>query len=600
MNRDVNPNRPIWQIFAFVAFMIYLAFYSLFSRGLFVKSRFMTPLRICILLCVLLTCRARSSFSQSIPAETAKKIDSLFKQWDNKKSPGCAIGIVRNDSLIYAKGYGMANLEYSVPLTTQTVCEMGSVSKQFTAYTIMLLASQGKLSLDDDIHKYLPWMPYYEHKIAIKNLLYHTSGIRDYDQLLSIAGTTQEDVITREHVIKLLSKQESLSFDPGEQYMYSNSGYFLLGEIVHAVTGKSLRQFTDSAIFKPLGMNNTHFRDDYTELVPNRACPYTAADKIGIVNSSAVGAKGLFTNMDDMSKWAINFLNNKSDSHLLIEQMKLSGKLNNGKETGVGAGLQRDDFNGLKMYLHPGIDNGYYNLATYIPEAKMAFIIFSNLGDNLDVFGKRDELAGLFIKDTRPKKEQPGFKTTFDPIVKDTASVQPLLGSYVVDDGDHTAFKLEDRKFYYILNGKYTFILYRTEKDTFWFRGFYPGVKFIFTVKNQHDVTVSQTWPDGRSRIMRKQDPFNALTEKQLLAYTGKYYSSELDYSYSIILKDHQLVLTNNKYHDSPLVIYSATHVINDLDWMRSLDFTKNKQGKITGFEINYDKIQDLRFDKIE
>jgi len=554
----------------------------------------------CIFLCLFLFSGASVAFSQAIDSATAKKIDALFKQWDNKKSPGCAIGIVRNDTLIYAKGYGMANLDYGVPITTQTIFEMGSVSKQFTAYAIVLLAKQGKLSLDDDIHKYLPWVPDFEKKITISNLLYHTSGIRDYDQLLSIAGTTQEDVITREHVIKVLNKQQTLNFDPGEQYIYSNSGYFLLGEIVHTVTGKTLRQFTDSVIFKPLGMNSTHFHDDHTEVVPNRACPYIQADKIGINNSSAAGAKGLMTNIDDMSKWAMNLLNSGSDNHQITEQMFRRGKLNNGKELGVGTGFQTGDFAGLKTFFHPGIENGYYNLVTFIPDAKMAFIIFSNMGDKLDIFGKTDEVAGLFIKDRRPEKEKPAFKTTFDPIVKDTVSVQPLLGSYVVDDGDHTAFKLKDKKFYYILNGKYTFILYRTERDTFWFRGFYPGVKFVFTVKNEHDVSVRQTWPGDYGRTMRKLDSFNTPTDKQLLAYTGKYYCPELDCSYGIILKDHQLVLTNAKYHDSPLVFYSETRMINTLDWMKSLDFTKNKQGKITGFEVNHDKIQDLRFKKIE
>jgi CubicO group peptidase (beta-lactamase class C family) len=539
------------------------------------------------------------ALSQSIPAETVKKIDGLFKQWDNNKSPGCAIGIIRNDSLIYAKGYGMANLELGAPITTQTVFEMGSVSKQFTAYTILLLARQGKLSLDDDIHKYLPWMPGFEKKITISNLLYHTSGIRDYDQLLEIAGTTREDVITREHLIKVLSKQQTLGFDPGEQYMYSNSGYFLLGEIVRSVTGKTLRQFTDSAVFKPLGMNHTHFHDDYAELVPNRAYPYTQANKIGIINSSVVGAKGLMTNMDDMSKWAINFLNSRSDSHSIIEQMLQKGHLNNGKELDVGTGIQMGDFVGLKTYFHPGVNNGYNNLVTYIPDAKMAFIIFGNMGNNGNTFGKTDQMAGLFIKDTRPEKEKPGFKTTLDPIVKDTASVKPLLGSYVVEDGDHTAFELKDKEFKYIYYGVH-YLLYRATRDTFWFRGFYPGIKFVFTIKNEHDVTVRQTWPDGRSRQMKKRDPFNTPTDKQLMAYTGKYYCSELDCTYGIILKDHQLMLTNAKYPDSPLVFYSEKRLVNNLDWMRSLDFTKSPKGKITGFDVNHNLVQDVRFEKIE
>src|SRR5882762_3288440 len=206
------------------------------------------------------------SGAQGVPDSIGKKIDDLFSYLNKPNSPGCAIGIVRNDSLIYAKGYGMANLEYSIPISPETIFHMASVSKQFTAYSIVLLARQGKLNLDDDIHKYLPWFPDLKEKITIRHLLNHTSGIRDQWQLLAIAGTRLDDVITQDQIIKILSKQQALNFKPGEEYSYSNSGFTMLAEIVRAVSGKSLRKFTDSAVFKPLGMNNTHFHDDYTEI----------------------------------------------------------------------------------------------------------------------------------------------------------------------------------------------------------------------------------------------------------------------------------------------------------------------------------------------
>src|SRR5689334_20559010 len=191
-----------------------------------------------------------STSAQSLPDSTIKKIDSLFAKWNNNYSPGCTVGIVRNDSLIFSKGYGMANLEYDIQNTPATIYHMASVSKQFTAYSIVLLAKQGKLQLDDDIHKYLSWFPDLKEKITIRNLLNHTSGIRDQWQLLAISGTRLDDVITQEHIIKILSKQEALNFKPGEQYSYSNSGFTMLAEIVRSATGQSLRQFTDSAIFK--------------------------------------------------------------------------------------------------------------------------------------------------------------------------------------------------------------------------------------------------------------------------------------------------------------------------------------------------------------
>src|SRR5689334_20521092 len=191
-----------------------------------------------------------ASTAQSLPDSIVTKINKIFAQWDKNNSPGCAVAIVRNDSILFAKGYGMANLEYNIPIDPGTIFHMASILKQFTAFAIVLLAIQGKLQLDDDIHKYLSWFPDLKEKITIRNLLNHTSGIRDQWQLLAISGTRLDDVITQEHIIKILSKQEALNFKPGEQYSYSNSGFTMLAEIVRSATGQSLRQFTDSAIFK--------------------------------------------------------------------------------------------------------------------------------------------------------------------------------------------------------------------------------------------------------------------------------------------------------------------------------------------------------------
>ncbi len=223
--------------------------------------------------------------AQTLPDSVIKKIDALFRKWDTSKSPGTVIGIIRNDSLVYARGYGMANLEYDIPNSPETIFHMASVSKQFTAYAIVLLARQGRLNLDDDIHKYLPWVPDFKEKITIRHLLNHTSGIRDQWQLLAISGTRLDDVITQEHIVKILSKQQELNSKPGEIYNYCNSGYTMLSEIVKSVTGKTLRQFTDSAIFNPLGMNNTHFHDNYEEIERNRAYSYQRKGQNGFSNS---------------------------------------------------------------------------------------------------------------------------------------------------------------------------------------------------------------------------------------------------------------------------------------------------------------------------
>jgi CubicO group peptidase (beta-lactamase class C family) len=174
-----------------------------------------------------------------------RKIDSICSKWDKASSPGCAVGVVRNDSLVFGKGYGMADLEFGIPITDSTIFHMASVSKQFTAFSIVLLERSGKLRLDDDVRKYLPWFPDLGSKITIRNLLSHTSGIRDQWTLLAIQGTRMQDVITQHQIVKILQQQRALNFPVGTEFGYSNSNFTLAAEIVKAVSGQSLRQFTD-------------------------------------------------------------------------------------------------------------------------------------------------------------------------------------------------------------------------------------------------------------------------------------------------------------------------------------------------------------------
>ncbi len=540
-----------------------------------------------------------SAAAQSLPDSTTKKIDALFKWWDNTGSPGFAVGIVHNDSLIFAKGYGMANLEYNIPITPEIIFHMASVSKQFTAFSIVLLARQGKLNLDDDIRKYLPWFPDLKTKITIRNLLNHTSGIRDQWQLLAIAGTRLDDVITRDQIIKILGKQQALNFKPNDEYMYSNSGFTLLGEIVRAVSGKSLRQFTDSAIFKPLGMNNTHFHDDYTEVVPNRSYSYDRKDTKHFANStlsySVVGATSLFTNIDDMSKWVMNFYNPKVGDRKDIEQLTQHGKLNNGKDIDYALGISVDDYKGYKMYSHNGADAGYRTMVSVFPELKMGFIIFSNLGDT-DPFGKANQLSSLFIKDHSPKNTTPKPAVADnDGIFNDSLSVKKFVGNYIADDGTRYGFTLKNKKLY-LQEGEKNSQLVKGIKDTLVML-YWPVMKLVFTEKTPKEIILDESDPYNHRRLVK----YNAdakQTDEVLRTYTGTYYCPELDCSYRIVLKDHHLLLTNNKYNDTPLTLYGDNHLTDGFWWMDNLLILRNAKNQITGFEVNSGRIRHLLFKK--
>lgn len=554
-----------------------------------------------VLLALVISCAAAAGGSaQNVTPALSHRIDSLFTRWDNNSSPGCAVGIVRNDSLIFAKGYGMANLEYGIPITPRTIFHMASVSKQFTAYSIVLLARQGKLRFDDDIRRYLTWFPGLKEKITVRELLNHTSGIRDQWQLLAIAGTRLDDVITQDQIIKVLSRQQALNFKPGDEWNYSNSGFTLLAEIVKSVSGQTLRQFTDSAIFRPLGMTHTHFHDDYTEIEPNRAYSYERGDKGQFINAvlsySNDGATSLFTNIEDMSKWIMNFYEPKVGDRQDIEQLTETAKLNNGRQLNYAKGIVVDSFNNERRFQHNGADAGFRTFVSVYPDLKTGFIVFSNLG-NVNVQAEGQRVTSLFIPPP-PGQMRKGPAPYTDSAVADInpASVASWLGFYTSDDGARFQFVVDSRRMYW-LNPTGRYLLVRDGKDMA--RLFIDStVRFIFSEAGNKEIVSDEYWP-GNHRHLWKYDTA-ARPDPVLMTYTGTYYCPELDCNYRIVLKAHHLFLTNAKYDDTPLTLFGDDQLKDDLWWMSSLRMIRDSTNTIKGFEVNAGRVEHLRFNKTE
>lgn len=253
---------------------------------------------------------AQTQATNSLPVDRHKQVDALFAPWSGRTTPGCAVGISRDGALDYARGYGMSNLEYDIPITPDSVFHTASISKQFTAFSIGLLAQEGKLSLDDDIRKYVPEMPAYGKTITIEHLIHHTNGLREQGQLLNLSGWRGDDIYTEDDILWALIRQRSTNFEPGAEIIYGNAAYTLLGLIVRRVSGKSLRAFADERIFKPLGMADTHFRDDHTEVVPRRASAYNPRTgggwQISVPNIDHYGSTSLLTTVGDLLKWEQN------------------------------------------------------------------------------------------------------------------------------------------------------------------------------------------------------------------------------------------------------------------------------------------------------
>ncbi len=330
------------------------------------------------------------------------QVDRLFTEWDRTDSPGCALGVIQDGQFTYRRGFGMANLEYNVPISSESVFYIGSTSKQFVAASIMLAAEQGHLSLDDDIRKYVPEIPDYGKTITVRHLLHHTSGLRDYLTLWSLAGENIQDIHAPDDALQMIARQKALNFEPGDQYLYSNSGYFLLSVIIERTTGKSLREFARDNIFEPLGMSHTHFHDDHTHIIENRAMGHlTRPDgsiALNMSNFALVGSGGLYTSVDDLLLWDRNYYDNQLGRGGLIDRMLVRGVLNNGDTLSYAAALQVGEYKGLKTIEHGGALGGYRAQLLRFPDQRFSVVCLCNLAP-MNPTALAYQVADLYLAD---------------------------------------------------------------------------------------------------------------------------------------------------------------------------------------------------------
>lgn len=331
--------------------------------------------------------------------ERAKRIDSIFQQWNNTSGPGAAVSAIQEGRMVIEKGYGLANLEYQIPIGAETIFHVASVSKQFTAMALVLLEQDGKLTIDDEVHKYLPELPNYGHPIKIRNLLQHTSGIRDQWQTLALAGWSLEDVITQDQILRMLFRQQELNFVPGTEHLYSNGGYTLAAEIVTRVSGKPFPQFCADRIFKPLGMTHTHFHQDLHKIVKNRAYSYSGTDgayEALPLNYANVGATSLFTTATDLTKWLDNFRKALVGGKAAIARLTEQGVLSNGKTIDYALGVSIGKQRGLRTISHSGGDAGFRSYVCWYPDQQLGVAVLSNLA-GFDPGAAADKVAAVYV-----------------------------------------------------------------------------------------------------------------------------------------------------------------------------------------------------------
>ncbi len=522
------------------------------------------------------------SFAQ-LAASLSKKVDSIFLEYDKTSSPGCALAIVKNGKVIFKKGYGMSNMEYGIPIRPSSIFHVASVSKQFAAAAIIKLSLEGKLSLNDDIRKYIPEVPYFGHTITFNHLLHHTSGLRDQWVLQGLAGWRSEDLITEKDVLEMLARQKALNFVPGDEYAYSNTGYTLLGVAVKKISGVSLRKYSDSVFFKPLGMTSTHFHSDHSEIVPNRTSAYQKNEngiwKISIPVFDTYGATNLFTTVEDLAKWDENFYTNKIGGNAFVKAMQLTGVLKDDTPQTYASGLIVDTYKGYKTVSHSGADAGYRSNFLRFPNQHFSVIILANLA-NINARSLSNKVADLFL--------QNNFITPVNNDKVDTVLVKGWSGNYLDLNSKATISFLYKNKTLQVgsmilkpLNNR--LFMDTTYTSTYLFSGDSLKAQLVLSERG----TINKTFEKVK---------LITLNAVHLQKYTGDFYSSELDTKYHVSVKDSALIVTIPRRGELKLSPFVKDMFTGDL----SILFSRDKADAVNGFFLTATGVRNLYFEKQE
>jgi CubicO group peptidase (beta-lactamase class C family) len=542
----------------------------------------------------------------AVPADTKSQVDAVFAEYDRSDSPGCSLGVYRDGRIVYARGYGMANLELGVANSAQTVFDIGSTSKQFTAFSIQLLARQGKLSLDDDIRKWLPEMPSYGKTITIRHLLHHISGLRDYLVAMELSGMQEEDWTTEQDALDIIARQKGINFPPGQEYLYSNTGYFLLGVIVKRASGQPLREFAAEHIFVPLGMRHTQFNELHTRIIPNRATGYKKEKPSGfgieMSNWEQIGDGSVLTTVEDLQRWDENFYEPKIGDADLIKTMQIVGVLNSGKKITYASALTLNSYRGLKTVSHGGSWAGYRAQLLRFPEQHFSVACLCNLAQanpSRLAYKVADVYLGSQMSKEEPKTPAAAGNVK---VARPSKETQVLVGMYrdpqsselirlAIWDDKLTA-NVDDRNYPLSPVGPNR---YRLE-------GYADGRREIEIPAvasgggARPRLTVTTTEPEEEP-LTQTFEPVEAWapTAAELAPLAGLYSSDEVGTTWKLVAEGDKLLIKHRGVSEEPLkptVKDTFTHE------GIQLTFQRGPRGEVTGFLVDAGRVKSLAFKK--
>jgi CubicO group peptidase (beta-lactamase class C family) len=531
------------------------------------------------------------------------KVDRIFTDWNTTSSPGCALAVVKEGRIVYEHGYGMANLELGMAITPQSVFDIGSVSKQITAMAILLLAQENKLSLDDDVRKYLPELPDYGSIITIRHMLHHTSGLRNYDDLFDLQGIPEADLTTDRDAMELILRQRGVNFKAGEEFLYSDTNYFLMSQIVKRVTGQTLRQFGQDRIFGPLQMTSTHFHDDHTMIVPRRATGYAphkgGGFEIDMSNFEQLGDGSVMTTVEDLSKWDQNFDHPAVGGADAIRQLTKPGTLNNGQPIPYAMGLFLDHYRGLNWIHHSGEWAGYRAALSRFPDQHFSTLVTCNCVGSMSPMMMAQRVADVYLAEEFARAESES-----SPKTSSNASVTNLkqyVGTYwSKKNGAFRKFMLRGDKLIMVAPGM-TYDLLPLGGGQF--EALEPDIehkdRYIF-----HDVKDGSNFQlealEGGVPVSYEAVKGPVLESSHLVDYAGSYANDELRATWTLVVQNGKLVRKQWMTEDEEIEPAFPDGFIGDLsEGQFVMHFNRDQSGRVTSFDVATDMVRPMRFIRV-
>lgn len=549
--------------------------------------------------------------TQQLPASADSDFRPLYEPFDVTSAPGLAVAVIKDDNIAFAEGFGSANLEYDIPIGTDTVFHVASISKQFTAFAILKLEQEGLLSIEDDVRQYLPEVPDFGHTIRLKHLLTHSSGLREQWRLLEMAGWRLDDVITNEHVLTLVQDQTALNFEPGTRYMYCNTGFTLLAEVVERVTGQTFADYTQAQIFEPLGMTDSLFYDDHEAIVRNRAYSYEEVEgalRKRRLNFAVVGPTGLFTTVSDMSRWAMNFNEPKIGNPDLFDRMSRMSQRPDGSTVSYAMGQFVGSYKGHDMISHAGSDAGYRAYFARFPAEGLSVVLLAN---SADIDARKETYKAVDLALDLSAGREPAnapapleaFAYDDDLLIEVTAEqLAQYEGSYW--DPEDNAFRTtEVRQGKLIYSGREgeAIALLPVGEGQFKLPGTPYDVSVNFKVNDQQDPIMEIHVPDVMWLWLLKVQKTGADGHGTGVdPYTGTYASEELGTSYELRKIGNDYALSHQRLGVIPLTQIHAGLFTSDNRNFRQVRFFRDADDQIAGFSVKNEGINALAFQKTD